>query len=221
MINDTCFNGKIACHGMLRFISQTNPCIRKFLDLKRCNSLKSKHRSEVLFFQLFEQAFLRRAKARRARREALLSLTRISCRLRRQEIWVRGYLPLARAISLGKLQKTWAVICGNAICLIFSVFSADLDILFSSSFSHLVKFYIYAQDFHPGCLCNGKYPRINRMDLTYQKPNPRNPKASTVLSPFCIANTRLFSLFNCAVASSFPKYLWIITTSLVSDPSTT
>ena len=77
MINDTCFNGKIACHGMLRFISQTNPCIRKFLDLKRCNSLKSKDRSEVLFFQLFEQAFLRRAKARRARREARLSLTQI------------------------------------------------------------------------------------------------------------------------------------------------
>ena len=42
MINDTCFNGKIACHGMLRFISQTNPCITKFLDLKRCNSLKSR-----------------------------------------------------------------------------------------------------------------------------------------------------------------------------------
>lgn len=55
------------------------------------------------------------------------------------------------------------------------------------------------------------------MDHTYQKPNPRNPKASTVLSPFCIANTRLFSLFNCAVASSFPEYLWIITTSLVAD----
>ena len=141
---------------MLRFISQTNPCSRKFLDLKRCNSLKSRHRSEVLFFQLFEKAFLRRAKARRTRREARLSLTRISCRLRRQEIWVQGYLPfplenrelrLVRAIWLGKLQKTWAVICGNAIFLMFSVFSANLDILFSASFSHLVKFYIYAQDF--------------------------------------------------------------------------
>ena len=77
---------------MLRFISQTNPCIRKFLDLKRCNSLKSKHRSEVLFFQLFERAFLRRAKARRAPREERLSLTQISCRFRRQEIWVQGYL---------------------------------------------------------------------------------------------------------------------------------
>lgn len=169
MINDTCFNGKIACHGMLRFISQTNPCIRKFLDLKRCNSLKSKHRSEVLFFQLFEQAFLRRAKARRARREARLSLTQISCRFRRQEIWVQGYLQfpwenrelrLVGAIWRGKLQKTWAVICGNAIFLMFSVFSADLDILFSGSFSHLVKFYSYAQDFHAGVLCNGKYPRI-------------------------------------------------------------
>ena len=141
---------------MLRFISQTNPCSRKFLDLKRCNSLKSRHRSEVLFFQLFEKAFLRRAKARRTRREARLSLTRISCRLRRQEIWVQGYLPfplenrelrLVRAIWLGKLQKTWAVICGDAIFLMFSVFSANLDILFSASFSHLVKFYIYAQDF--------------------------------------------------------------------------
>ena len=154
---------------MLRFISQTNPCSRKFLDLKRCNSLKSRHRSEVLFFQLFEKAFLRRAKARRTRREARLSLTRISCRLRRQEIWVQGYLPfplenrelrLVRAIWLGKLQKTWAVICGNAIFLMFSVFSADLDILFSGSFSHLVKFYSYAQDFHPDVLCNGKHPRI-------------------------------------------------------------
>ena len=154
---------------MLRFISQTNPCSRKFLDLKRCNSLKSRHRSEVLFFQLFEKAFLRRAKARRTRREARLSLTRISCRLRRQEIWVQGYLPLplenrelrlVRAIWLGKLQKTWAVICGNAIFLMFSVFSANLDILFSASFSHLVKFYIYAQDFRASVLCNGKHSRI-------------------------------------------------------------
>ena len=85
---------------MLRFISQTNPCITKFLDLKRCNSLKSKHRSEVLFFHLFEQAFFRRAKARRARREARLSLTQISCQFRRQEIWVQGYLP--GAFHLGK-----------------------------------------------------------------------------------------------------------------------
>ena len=116
---------------MLRFISQTNLCIRKFLDLKRCNSLKSRHRSEILFFQLFEQAFFRRAKARRARREAWLSLTQISCRLRRQEIWVQGYLPfpwenrelrLVRAIWLGELQKTWAMICGNAIFLIFQAF---------------------------------------------------------------------------------------------------
>ena len=154
---------------MLRFISQTNPCSRKFLDLKRCNSLKTRHRSEVLFFQLFEKAFLRRAKARRTRREARLSLTRISCRLRRQEIWVQGYLPfplenrelrLVRAIWQGKLQKTWAVICGNAIFLMFSVFSANLDILFSASFSHLVKFYIYAQDFRASVLCNGKHSRI-------------------------------------------------------------
>ena len=57
-------------------------------------------------------------------------------------------------------QKTWAVICGNAIFLMFSVFSADLDILFSGSFSHLVKFYSYAQDFHAGVLCNGKHSRI-------------------------------------------------------------
>ena len=151
---------KIACHGMLRFISQTNLCIRKFFDLKRCNSLKSRQGSEILFFQLFEQAFFRRAKARRTQREARLSLTQISCRLRRQEIWVRGYLPfpwenrelrLVRPSSLGKLQKTWAVICGNAIFLVFSVFSADLDIPFSGSFSHLVKFYSYAQDFHSGC----------------------------------------------------------------------
>lgn len=141
--------GKIACHGMLRFISQTNLCIRKFLDLKLCNSLKSRHRSEIFFFQLFEQKFFRRAKASRTRRETRLFLTKISYRLRRHEIWVRGYLlftwenrelGLVRAISLGKLQKTWVVFCGNAIFLIFSVFSADLDIPFSGSFSHLVKF---------------------------------------------------------------------------------
>ena len=71
-----------------------------------------------------------------------------------------GTRVLTISISLGKLQKTWAVICGNAIFLIFSVFSADLDILFSGSFSHLVKFYSYAQDFHPGVLCNGKHYRI-------------------------------------------------------------
>ena len=39
-----------------------------------------------------------------------------------------------------KLQKIWAVICGDAIFLRFSVCSADLDILCSGSFSHLVKF---------------------------------------------------------------------------------
>ena len=163
--------GKIACHGMLRFISQTNLCIRKFLDLKRCNSVKSRHRSEILFFQLFEQAFFRRTQARRTRREGRLSLTQISFRLRRQEIWVRGYLPfpwenrelrLVCAISLGKLQKTWPVICGNAIFLMLSVFSADLDILFSGSFSHLVKFYSYAQDFRASVLCNGKHSRIKQ-----------------------------------------------------------
>ena len=49
---------------------------------------------------------------------------------------------------------------GNAIFLIFSVFSADLDIRFSGSFSHLAKFYSYAQDFHTDVLCNGKHPRI-------------------------------------------------------------
>ena len=97
--------GKIACHGMLRFISYTNLCIRKFLDLKRCNSVKSRHRSEILFFQLFEQAFFRRAQARRTRREGRLSLTQISFRLRRQEIWVRGYL----TISMGKPGITFGL----------------------------------------------------------------------------------------------------------------
>lgn len=88
---------KIGCHGMLRFISQTNLCIRKFLDLKRCNSLKSRHRSEILFFQLFEQAFFRRAKARRTQCEARLSLTHLLSSSSTRDLGTR-----VLTISMGK-----------------------------------------------------------------------------------------------------------------------
>ena len=57
------------------------------------------------------------------------------------------------AIPFGKLQKIWAVICGYAVFPLFLVCVADLDILWSGLFSHHVKFYVSAQDFHPGGLC--------------------------------------------------------------------
>ena len=65
---------------------------------------------------------------------------------------------VVRAINdFGKLQKIWAVICGDAIFLLFLVCSAELDIPCSRTFSRHVKFYsfiyVYAQDFHPRGLC--------------------------------------------------------------------
>ena len=68
---------------------------------------------------------------------------------------------IVRAIWFGKFQKIWAVICGDAIFLLFSVCSADLDILSSSSFSHLVKFnsFMFMHKISPGWFCvNGKHP---------------------------------------------------------------
>ena len=50
---------------------------------------------------------------------------------------------MVHAIPFGKPQKIWAVICGDAIFLFFSVCSADLDILCSGSFPQLVKFYSF------------------------------------------------------------------------------
>ena len=58
--------------------------------------------------------------------------------------------------DFGKLQKICAVICGDAIFLLFLVCLAELDIPCSRTFSRHVKFYsfiyVYAQDF-PGGLC--------------------------------------------------------------------
>ena len=64
-----------------------------------------------------------------------------------------GYLPftwenwkfqlenqMVRAIPLGKLQKIWAVIWGDAIFLFFQVSLTDVDILYSDSFSRNVAF---------------------------------------------------------------------------------
>ena len=50
---------------------------------------------------------------------------------------------MVHANLFGKLHKIWAVICGNAIFLFFSVCLADLDVLCSGSFSQLAKFYSF------------------------------------------------------------------------------
>ena len=159
MINDTCFKGKIACHGMLRFISQTNPCIRKFLDLKRCNSLESRQIWDPFLSTIWAGVFQASEGKANSTWSAVISYTDLLSASSTRDLGTR-VLTIGSRHFAWKLQKTWAVICGNAICLIFSVFSADLDILFSGSFSHLVKFYSYAQDFHPDVLCNDKHPRI-------------------------------------------------------------
>ena len=52
---------------------------------------------------------------------------------------------MVHAIPFGKLQKIWFVICDDAIIFYsfqLTVSSADLDILWSRSFSNLGKFYI-------------------------------------------------------------------------------
>ena len=69
---------------------------------------------------------------------------------------------MVRASLFGKYHKTWGMILGDSIFLLFLVYSTDLNIHCSGSFSHHIKFrcsfmhilYVYAlQDFHPGGLC--------------------------------------------------------------------
>ena len=56
---------------------------------------------------------------------------------------------MVRVIPFGKLQKIWAVICGDAIFLLYlvnlvpRVCSADLEIVCSGYFFHHVKFYSF------------------------------------------------------------------------------
>ena len=45
------------------------------------------------------------------------------------------------ATPCGKLKKIWALILGDVLFQLILVCSADLDILFSGSFFHQVKFY--------------------------------------------------------------------------------
>ena len=47
---------------------------------------------------------------------------------------------MVRAIPFEKHKKLWAVICGDAVFLLFLAGSADLDILCSEPFDHNVKF---------------------------------------------------------------------------------
>ena len=64
---------------------------------------------------------------------------------------------MVRTISFGKYQKIWAMILGDSIFLLYVVYSTDLNIYCSGSFSHQVRFHsfmfmhckIY---FYPGCL---------------------------------------------------------------------
>ena len=84
---------------------------------------------------------------------------------------------MLRAIPFGKHQKMWAVISGDEIFLLFLVSSANLDVFFSRSFSHLVKFYrlIFMHKISSLVVCvNGRHPRsfknkkqkTNECDLT-------------------------------------------------------
>ena len=54
-----------------------------------------------------------------------------------------------RTIPFGKLQKIWAVVWDNAICILFLVCSFDLEILYGGSFSHHDSG-VHAQDFPTG-----------------------------------------------------------------------
>ena len=70
---------------------------------------------------------------------------------------------MARTIPIGKLQKIWAVIWGDAIFLLFQVSLADVDMLYSDSFSRNVTFNCLM--FMPEIsnlmvFVNGKHPRI-------------------------------------------------------------
>ena len=70
---------------------------------------------------------------------------------------------MVHAIPFGKPRKIWTVICGDAIFLLFSVCSADMDILCSGSFSQLVKFYNFkfVHNIPTRMVCvNGEHPRF-------------------------------------------------------------
>ena len=69
---------------------------------------------------------------------------------------------MVRAIPFGKLQKIWALICGDAIFLLFYVSLADVDRLFGDSLSHKVAFkcLIFMPEISNRMVfVNGKHPK--------------------------------------------------------------
>ena len=72
---------------------------------------------------------------------------------------------MARAIPFGKLQKIWALICGDAIFLLFLVSLADVDRLFCNSLSRNVAFkslMFMPEISNRMVFVNGKQPRDSR-----------------------------------------------------------
>jgi len=80
---------------------------------------------------------------------------------------------MVRAIPFGKLLKMWAVICGDAIFLLFQVSLADVDILYSDSLSRNVAF---------NCLMF--MPKISNRMVFVNGKHPRYPNTVTVMISF-------------------------------------
>ena len=103
----------------------------------------------------------------------------VCVRRRRREAGGRlGYLPftrenrkfqledeMVRAIPFGKLQKNWALICGDAIFRLFYVSLADVDRIFCESLSHNValKCLMFMPEISNRMVfVNGKHPLFPR-----------------------------------------------------------
>ena len=110
--------------------------------------------------------------------------------------WYLGYLQFTwkkrkfrlenqmfRAIPFGKLRKRWTVVIWfDGIFLLFSVCSADLDILWNGPFYHLVKFYsfMFMNKISMGGLCKW----VSTPGLPESSPGPApNLIFSTVQRP--------------------------------------
>ena len=112
---------------------------------------------------------------------------------------------MVNANPFGKLQKMWAMTSGDAIFLLFSVCSVDLDIPCSRlSSSTTTKFTVL-------CLCT-RFPhrcRFVRMDRKHAHNNHNIPRF-TGKGPFALLTKMIYFLFTKLfklVASSFYKKL--------------
>ena len=75
---------------------------------------------------------------------------------------------MVHVIPFGMLQKIWALICGDAIFLLFQVSLADVDRLFCDSLTRNVAFkcLMFMPEISNRMVCvNGKHPGLVSMAI--------------------------------------------------------